>query len=53
VVHEVSDDLRFTGGRLATASRQELEAWLAEHGVKLNPSQTMNGFLASDGQTVD
>jgi CYTH domain-containing protein len=53
VVHEVSDDLRFTGGRLVTASRQELEAWLAEHGVKLNPSQTMNSFLASDGQTVD
>jgi CYTH domain-containing protein len=38
VVHEVSDDLRFTGGRLVAVSRQELEAWLAEHGVKLNPS---------------
>ena len=39
IVHEVSDDSRFTGRSLATVSRQELENWLAEHGVKLmNPS---------------
>ena len=34
--HEVSDDPRFTGGRLVTASRRELENWLAQHGIKLN-----------------
>ena len=35
IVAEVSDDRRFTGGSLATSSRQELEKWLAEHGVGL------------------
>ena len=34
--HKVSDDPRFTGGHLVTASRQELENWLAQHGIKLN-----------------
>lgn len=38
IVREVSDDSRFTGGSLVTVSRQELENWLAEHGVKLDPS---------------
>ena len=38
IVREVSDDSRFTGGSLVTVSRQELENWLAEHGIKLNPS---------------
>jgi CYTH domain-containing protein len=33
---EVSDDARFTGGRLVTASRQELENWLTERGITLN-----------------
>lgn len=37
IVREVSDDSRFTGGSLVTVARQELEDWLAEHGVKLNP----------------
>ncbi|MGA9355995.1 MAG: hypothetical protein WBV46_20075 [Terriglobales bacterium] len=32
---EVSNDDRFTGGRLVGASRQELLAWLAEYGVTL------------------
>ena len=32
---EVSDDERFTGGRLVEASRQELRKWLAEYGVAL------------------
>lgn len=38
-VREVSDDLRFTGGRLVAASRQELEKWLAEDGIKLKPAE--------------
>ncbi len=37
VNHEVTDDPRFTGGRLVTVSRQELESWLAQHGIELNP----------------
>ncbi|PYC73568.1 hypothetical protein C7C46_25140 [Streptomyces tateyamensis] len=32
-VAEVTDDPRFTGGRLVRASRAELVAWLAEYGV--------------------
>lgn len=39
IAREVSDDPRFTGGRLVTASRQELESWLAENGIKLNAAQ--------------
>ncbi|MFN2550261.1 MAG: hypothetical protein ABR567_22790 [Myxococcales bacterium] len=31
---EVTDDPRFTGGHLVTVSRRELEAVLAEHGIK-------------------
>jgi len=34
--HEVTDDPRFTGGHLVTASRPELENWLAQHGIRLN-----------------
>ncbi|MFC8512696.1 hypothetical protein [Streptomyces sp. NPDC057257] len=33
-VVEVTDDARFTGGRLVRASRQELLAWLAEYGLR-------------------
>ena len=35
IVREVSEDSRFTGGRLAQASRQEVQNWLAEYGVEL------------------
>lgn len=38
IVAEVSDDTRFTGGSLVTASRQEIEKWLAEQGIRLNQS---------------
>jgi len=31
VAYEVSDDSRFTGGRLVTASREEIEGWLGEY----------------------
>jgi CYTH domain-containing protein len=38
IVAEVSVNTRFTGGNLIAASREELEKWLAEYGVRLNPS---------------
>jgi CYTH domain-containing protein len=37
LVQEVSGDLRFTGGRLVAASREELRSWLYEFGIDLNP----------------
>ena len=37
IVAEVSDDRRFTGGSLVTASKEELGKWLADHGVRLSP----------------
>ncbi len=36
IVHEISEDIRFTGGRLAKASRDEVQDWLLEYGVKLS-----------------
>lgn len=36
IVAEVSGDTRFTGGSLVTASRQQLNNWLGENGVRLN-----------------
>ncbi|GAA5707075.1 MULTISPECIES: hypothetical protein [Streptomyces] len=33
-VAEVTDDARFTGGRLVETSRQELLGWLAEYGLR-------------------
>jgi CYTH domain-containing protein len=35
VVHEVSADERFTGGRLVRASRPEVQDWLLEYGIRL------------------
>jgi CYTH domain-containing protein len=35
---EVSTDNRFSGGQLARASRQDVEAWLSEYGVGLSSS---------------
>jgi CYTH domain-containing protein len=35
---EVSDDIRFTGGQLVCASRQDIVAWLLEYGISLGPS---------------
>jgi CYTH domain-containing protein len=37
IVQEVSDDHRFTGGRLVAASSREIQNWLAEYGIRLNP----------------
>jgi CYTH domain-containing protein len=36
VVHEVSSDQRFDGGCLATASRRQVETWVAEHGLVIH-----------------
>lgn len=36
LLHEVSQDERFTGGRLARASRDELQAWVLEYGIRWN-----------------
>jgi CYTH domain-containing protein len=36
IVHEVSEDIRFTGGQLVNASRNEVQDWLLEYGVKMN-----------------
>lgn len=33
-VAEVTDDARFTGGRIVRATRAELLTWLAEHGIR-------------------
>lgn len=33
VIAEVTEDQRFTGGRLATASREQLRSWLADCGI--------------------
>ena len=42
--HEVSNDSRFTGGHLVSVSRQELENWLDEHGIKLDSSRGEEHF---------
>ena len=36
IVREVSEDVRFTGGQLAHAPRQEVQNWLSDYGVKLS-----------------
>ncbi|MGW3341350.1 hypothetical protein ACWDCL_28185 [Streptomyces sp. NPDC001009] len=38
-VAEVTDDARFTGGRLVETSRHELVEWLAEYGICLKASR--------------
>ena len=35
VASEVTEDVRFTGGRLVHASRQDVQDWVAEYGVEL------------------
>jgi CYTH domain-containing protein len=37
LLHEVSTDERFTGGQLVRASRQDLQTWLAEYQIRLEP----------------
>ncbi|MGC2476268.1 MAG: hypothetical protein WA485_18160 [Candidatus Sulfotelmatobacter sp.] len=35
ILHEVSADIRFTGGKLVCASRQDIRTWLSEYGIRL------------------
>ncbi len=37
IVAEVTDDPRFTGGRLVQTHRADLISWLDDYGIKLNP----------------
>lgn len=36
ILQEVSTDERFTGGQLVCASRQDIQTWLLEYGVRLS-----------------
>jgi CYTH domain-containing protein len=38
-IAEVTDDIRFTGGTLVLARRDDLLAWLAEYGIEPAPGQ--------------
>jgi hypothetical protein len=38
ILHEVTDDERFTGGQLVCASRPNVEKWLAEYEITLSDS---------------
>jgi CYTH domain-containing protein len=35
IAHEVSGDVRFTGGALAHAARQDVETWLSDYDLRL------------------
>ena len=36
ILHEVTDDERFTGGQLVCASRTNVEMWLAEYAIEIS-----------------
>lgn len=38
VVREVTEDDRFTGGRLVRSSRDDVQGWLSEYGIRLVPA---------------
>jgi CYTH domain-containing protein len=38
ILGEVSADNRFTGGQLVRASRQDIQSWLLEYGIRLSSS---------------
>lgn len=38
IFREVSSDERFTGGQRVRASRQDIQTWVFEYGIKLRPS---------------
>jgi CYTH domain-containing protein len=40
ILHEVSNDERFTGGRLVHASRKDIQTWLREYGIELSASRS-------------
>jgi CYTH domain-containing protein len=41
VVKKVSEDVRFTEGRLIAAAKEDLQNWLAEYGIRLNPIESV------------
>ena len=41
ILHEVTDDERFTGGQLVCASRVNVEKWLAEYAIALSDSHPL------------
>jgi len=49
-VAEVTDDARFTGGRLARTERNELLAWLTEYGITPQSGSQVVSFLLTDDQ---
>jgi len=46
---EVSADDRFTGGRLARASRLEIQNWLTEYGIRFSSSELADRLLPVRG----
>ena len=49
ILHEVTDDERFTGGQLVCASRQSVESWLTEYGMALSDPFSPNSFVGVSG----
>jgi CYTH domain-containing protein len=47
---EVSADDRFTGGRLARASRSEVQNWLSEYGIRFSSSELGHHLLPVKGK---
>ncbi|WP_433622001.1 hypothetical protein [Nocardia sp. CA-120079] len=47
VIAEITDDPRFTGGRLAITPRDQLRCWLADFGIDISSSQD------TTAQTID
>lgn len=46
ILHEVTDDARFTGGQLVRAARPTVENWLGEYGMTFShsyPTRALNG----------
>ena len=47
ILHEVTADERFTGGRLACASRADVGKWLAEYAMTLSDSHPLGSLEAA------
>ena len=56
VLHEVTDDERFTGGQLVRASRANVEKWLAEYAITVSDSHQLHspegGWSGDSGQPI-
>ena len=44
ILHEVTEDERFTGGQLVCASRPSVETWLAEYGMRFSDPFPFRAF---------